>query len=119
MKALSSRFSDANCSTSEGIRLSGERVITRVDSFHSTSPSSPLGRTPPPPDGRTGSPQLLCERPSPGADGKEYQPPTRWRSGSRLAESTLQLGLEPCHRGKCLSCSPGAPNLPASSYRSC
>src|SRR4051812_34326089 len=49
MKALSSRFSDANCSTSEGIRLSGERVITRVDSFHSTSPSSPLGRTPQPP----------------------------------------------------------------------
>ena len=26
--------------------ISGERVITRVDSFQSTSPSSPLGRTP-------------------------------------------------------------------------
>ena len=37
----------ADCSAPEGIRLSGERVITRVDSFHSTSPSSPLGRTPP------------------------------------------------------------------------
>jgi hypothetical protein len=46
LKALSSRFSDAGCPASEGIRLSGERVITRVDSFQSTSPSSPLGRTP-------------------------------------------------------------------------
>src|ERR1700684_1890990 len=45
-KALSSRFSDAGCPASKGIRLSGERVITRVDSFQSTSPSSPLGRTP-------------------------------------------------------------------------
>src|SRR6516164_9803034 len=46
LKALSSRFSDSGCPGSEGIRLSGERVITRVDSFQSTSPSSPLGRTP-------------------------------------------------------------------------
>src|ERR1700678_2617660 len=46
LKALSSRFSDAGCPAPKGIRLSGERVITRVDSFQSTSPSSPLGRTP-------------------------------------------------------------------------
>src|SRR3982751_1322375 len=58
LKALSSRFSDANCSTSEGIRLSGERVITRVDSFHSTSPSSPLGRTSPPPHTQFSVPDL-------------------------------------------------------------
>src|SRR5579859_8264566 len=51
MKALSSRFSTAGCSAPEETRLSGERVITRVDSFQSTSPSSPLGRTPPNPRG--------------------------------------------------------------------
>src|SRR5579863_2960634 len=49
MKALSSRFSVADCSAAEETRLSGERVITRVDSFQSTSPSSPLGRTSPNP----------------------------------------------------------------------
>jgi hypothetical protein len=46
---LSSRFSVADCSAAEETRLSGERVITRADSFQSTSPSSPLGRTPPNP----------------------------------------------------------------------
>ena len=46
LKALSSRFSGSDCPVSEGIRLSGERFITRVDSFQSTSPPSPLGRTP-------------------------------------------------------------------------
>src|SRR6058998_3682104 len=49
MKALSSRFSTAGCPATEETRLSGERVITRADSFQSTSPSSPLGRTPPNP----------------------------------------------------------------------
>src|SRR5450432_3926689 len=49
MKASSSRFSAAGCPATEETRLSGERVITRVDSFQSTSPSSPLGRTPPSP----------------------------------------------------------------------
>src|SRR5579863_3288595 len=49
LKALSSRFSAASCPATEGTRLSGERVITRVDSFQSTSPSSPLGRTSPNP----------------------------------------------------------------------
>ena len=34
LKALSSRFSAAGCPASEGIWLSGERVITRVDSFN-------------------------------------------------------------------------------------
>jgi hypothetical protein len=42
---LSSRFSVAGCPAPEGIWLSGERVITRVDSFHSTSSFSPHGRT--------------------------------------------------------------------------
>src|SRR5690348_1846377 len=51
LKALSSRFSIADCSAAEGIRLSGERVITRVDSSQSTSSSSPLGRTPRDPAG--------------------------------------------------------------------
>src|SRR3984893_11369840 len=49
MKASCSRFSAAGCPATEETRLSGERVITRVDSFQSTSPSSPLGRTPPNP----------------------------------------------------------------------
>src|ERR1700722_14165433 len=49
MKALSSRFSTAGCPAPEETRLSGERVITRVDSFQPTSPSSPLGRTSPNP----------------------------------------------------------------------
>jgi hypothetical protein len=44
-KALSSRFSVAGCPAPEGIRLSGERVISRVGSFQSTSSFCPLGRT--------------------------------------------------------------------------
>jgi hypothetical protein len=44
--SLSSRPSAADCSTTERIRLSSEGVIIRVDSFQSTSASSPLGRTP-------------------------------------------------------------------------
>ena len=47
METLSSRFSAADCSAAQGIRLSGERVINRVDSFQSTSSSNPTGRTPP------------------------------------------------------------------------
>src|SRR5438128_10442420 len=40
VKALSSRFSGSGCPESEGTRLSGERVITRADSFHSASTST-------------------------------------------------------------------------------
>ena len=45
LKALSSRFSVAGCPATEGIRLSGERVISPVDSFQSASSFCPLGRT--------------------------------------------------------------------------
>src|SRR5437868_11039557 len=40
LRALSSRFSGSGCPESEGTRLSGERVITRADSFHSASTST-------------------------------------------------------------------------------
>src|SRR5207249_4030762 len=40
VRALSSRFSGSGCPESEGTRLSGERVITRADSFHSASTST-------------------------------------------------------------------------------
>src|SRR5215831_7199452 len=36
LRALSSRFSGSGCPESQGTRLSGERVITRADSFHSS-----------------------------------------------------------------------------------
>src|SRR6516165_133412 len=42
VKALSSRFSGPGCPEPEGTRLSGERVITRADSFHSASTSTSL-----------------------------------------------------------------------------
>src|SRR6266436_1582195 len=40
VRALSSRFSGSGCPEAEGTRLSGERVITRADSFHSASTST-------------------------------------------------------------------------------
>src|SRR5215470_10880811 len=40
VRALSSRFSGSGCPESEGTRLSGERVITPADSFHSASTST-------------------------------------------------------------------------------
>src|SRR5881296_1674599 len=40
LRALSSRFSGSGCPEAEGTRLSGERVITRADSFHSASTST-------------------------------------------------------------------------------
>src|SRR5438094_6886783 len=40
VRALSSRFSESGCPEPEGTRLSGERVITRADSFHSASTST-------------------------------------------------------------------------------
>src|SRR5436309_15551580 len=40
VRALSSRFSESGCPEPEGTRLSGERVITRADSFHSASAST-------------------------------------------------------------------------------
>src|SRR6266571_6213404 len=40
LRALSSRFSESDCPDPEGTRLSGERVITRADSFHSASTST-------------------------------------------------------------------------------
>src|ERR1700732_1098695 len=46
VRALSSRFSGSGCSESEGTRLSGERVITRADSFHSASTSTSLSDAP-------------------------------------------------------------------------
>src|SRR5580704_16847313 len=42
LRALSSRFSGSGCPEAEGTRLSGERVITRADSFHSASTSTSL-----------------------------------------------------------------------------
>src|SRR5437667_10010290 len=47
VRALSSRFSGSGCPEAEGTRLSGERVITRVDSFHSASTSISLSDAPP------------------------------------------------------------------------
>src|SRR5439155_18547254 len=46
VRALSSRFSGSGCPESEGPRLSGERVITRADSFHSASTSTSLSDAP-------------------------------------------------------------------------
>src|SRR5438046_9190039 len=46
VRALSSRFSGSGCPESEGTRLSGERVITRADSFHSASTSTSLSDAP-------------------------------------------------------------------------
>src|SRR6266567_2569249 len=40
VRALSSRFSGSGCPEAEGTRLSGERVITRADSFQSASTST-------------------------------------------------------------------------------
>src|SRR6266496_3799450 len=46
VRALSSRFSGSGCPESEGTRLSGARVITRADSFHSASTSTSLSDAP-------------------------------------------------------------------------
>ncbi len=46
LRALSSRFSGSGCPEPEGTRLSGERVITRADSFHSASTSTSLRTRP-------------------------------------------------------------------------
>src|SRR5216684_4365934 len=46
LRALSSRFSGSGCPESEGTRLSGERVITRADSFHLASTSTSLSDAP-------------------------------------------------------------------------
>src|SRR5438094_9956669 len=46
VRALSSGFSGSGCPESEGTRLSGERVITRADSFHPASTSTSLSDAP-------------------------------------------------------------------------
>jgi hypothetical protein len=46
VRALSSRFSASSCPEVEGTRLSGKRVITRAESFHSASTSTSLRTRP-------------------------------------------------------------------------
>jgi hypothetical protein len=98
MKALSSRFSTAGCPAAEETKLSGERVITRVDSFQSTSPSSPLGRTPPNPRDLTHYRQDCWSSAERAALARAESRPLSRRSGRVPAEPYPPLRCNQCSR---------------------